>query len=142
MEQKIKFVKTEWDLNPLFKNDNDPKIKKRRQFIGRESQKFINKWKNRGDYLKNPVVLKQALDEYERWKKNCSGGGMEEYYFWLKSEKNETDPKIKARYNQVHDFANKIGNDMQFFYLQIARIPANLQHKFLKYPGLKNYRHF
>ncbi len=142
MEQKIKFNKTEWNLKPLFKNDNDPEIKKRRKFIERESRKFINKWGKRDDYLKNPSILKQALDEYKKWKENCAGGGMEEYYFWLKSEKNQTDPEIKARYNQIQEFANKIGNDMQFFYLRVAKIPVNSQNKFLKYPGLKNYKHF
>ena len=52
-----------WDLSPLFKSDNDPRIEKERKIVEKESYKFINKWKSRKDYLKKPSVLKQALDE-------------------------------------------------------------------------------
>ena len=106
------------------------------------SYKFIDKWKNRDDYLKNPKILLQALEEYEEWTSNYGPDGNIGYYYWLKSSLNKTDPKIKAKLNQITDFATKISNDIQFFTMRIAKIPQIHQKTFLKYPQLNKYKHF
>jgi oligoendopeptidase F len=133
---------TTWNLKPLFKSDHDPSMVKQRKIVQRESYKFINKWKNRQDYFKKPAVLKQALDEYEKWQRNYGPDGKEWYYFYLRSAQNQNDPELKAKFNKITEFSNKIQTDIQFFTLSIAKIPAKLQKKFLKYQPLKNYRHF
>ena len=131
-----------WNLKHLFQNDNDPRIAEKRKSIEENSYKFINAWKNRKDYLKEPVVLKQALDSYEAWKKDFSSDGDEGYYFWLRTTQDQNDPKLKAQFNMVEHFSKKIENDIQFFSLRIAKIPVSQQKKFLEYKGLRDYRHY
>jgi len=132
----------EWNLAPLFGNDNDPQIMKKRMIVEQKSRAFINAWKNRSDYLRNPAALKKALDEYEAWKRHYGPDGDEGYYFRLRTSQDQNDPALKAKFNLVEQFGKKIQNDMQFFTLRIAKIPARYQKKFLEYPGLKRYRHY
>jgi oligoendopeptidase F len=131
-----------WNLKMLFKNDNDPAMAEERKIVERESYKFINKWRNREDYLSNPRILKQALDEYENWQRHYGTAGKEGNYFSLRIAQDQNNPKLKAKYNKIQDFSNKILNDIQFFTLKIARIPARCQKEFLDFPDLKNYKHF
>ncbi|MDO8498787.1 MAG: M3 family oligoendopeptidase, partial [bacterium] len=131
-----------WNLKLLFSGDNDPKMARKRKILERENYKFINKWKNRDDYLKDPKVLKEALDELERLESQYSTGGAEEYYFWLRTQQDQNNPQLKARNDKIAEFSRKLYNDRQFFTLRLAKIPPNLQKKFLKSPLLKNYYHF
>lgn len=141
-KNNIKIKQTEWDLTPLFDSDDDSQISEKRKIVEKESYEFINKWKDRNDYLKNPQTLKEAIDEYEKWQRFYGTDGDEGYYFWLRSEQDEQNPKIKAGFNKVRDFSNKIQNDIQFFEMRISNIPQEKQKEFLEYDGLKDYRHF
>lgn len=142
MKNKEINKKLEWNLSPLFKNDNDQKIIIKRKKAIKESYKFINKWKNRHDYLTNPKILKIALDEYERWTMYYGANACENYYFELRSQQDKNNPLIKAALNKSNDLSIKIINDIQFFELNISRIPADLQRKILANENLKKYRHF
>ena len=137
-----KNYKTVWNLSPLFESDNDPEIAKKRKIVERESYKFINKWKKRDDYLRDPKVLKKALNEYERWLKNYGTSGDEGYYFELRTAQDQNSPALKAKFNKAVNFSNKIQNDIQFFTLEIAKVNPKLHSKFLQYKELKQYRHF
>lgn len=138
----LNIKKTIWDLSPLFKGDNDPELDNKRKILEKESYKFINKWRDRNDYLEDPAILKEALDEYELWQRNYGSSGDEGYYFWLRGTQDENSPEIKARFNKIIEFATKIENDIQFFTLRVSKIPEERQEKFLNYEGLAPYRHF
>lgn len=133
---------TKWDLTPLFTSDNDPTAKEKRKEVQEKSYEFINKWKDRDDYLKDPAVLKEALDEYEVWNRLYGCYGVEEYYFWLRSTQDGNDPDLKAKINKTEDFGRKILNDIQFFNLNISKISQDKQKKFLESEDLKEYKHF
>lgn len=135
-------IKTEWDLSSLYKNDHDPAMDKDRKEMEKAAEIFIKKWKNREDYLSDPKILKDALDEFERFDKNYSNGGKEGYYFWLKSAQDETDKEVKARVKKIQEFSKKIGNEMNFFTIKISKIPLKDQKKFLSYDKLAPYHHF
>lgn len=135
-------LKTSWNLSLLFKNDNDPAMQKERKIIEEKCNEFIKKWKGRTDFLENPEILKQALDDYEEWSKYYTGGGGEWYYFHLKHEKDQNNTEIRAKNTQTQNFALKIGNKMQFFYLTLSKIKPEKQNKFLIDKRLKDYRHF
>ena len=135
-------MQSKWNLKPLYNADTDPKIAKDRKRLHLEAYKFINKWKNRADYLQNPKTLKLALDEYEDWARNFGSSGSEGYYLSLRTAQDEIYPKLKALENKLNDFSTKIANDIQFFELKIAKIDPKLQSKFLKSPELKEYKHF
>lgn len=138
----IKAKQTVWNLKPLFKNDNDPAMAEDRKKVESESYKFINKWASRKDYLENPAVLKEALDEYEIWQRNYGTDGKIANYFHLRTSQDQNNPKLKAKLNQIQEFSNKVFNDIQFFSLRIARIDKTAQKKFLDFSGLKSYKHF
>ena len=58
-------IKTSWDLSGLLSGDNDPIIEQTKEAIANRNKAFVAKWKDRTDYLDDPAVLKEALDEFE-----------------------------------------------------------------------------
>ncbi len=134
--------RTEWNLTPLFKSDNDPLMTKKRMVLKRKGYEFINAWKDRTDYFKDPAVLRQALDRYESWKRYFDTDGDEGYYFWLRVQQDQNNPELKAKLTKIEDFSKKIENDSQFFYLRVARIPPEEQQRFLDHEALRKYRHY
>jgi oligoendopeptidase F len=131
-----------WNFGTLFSSDDDPAIEKKRKSLEKKSYAFINAWKDRTDYLRDPAALKKALDEYELWKRHYGTEGDEGYYFWLRTTQDQNNPALKAKFNTIDNFSKKIENDIQFFPLRIAKVPPHEQEKFLQYPPLKPYRHF
>lgn len=131
-----------WNLKPLFNGDNDPQIEEKRKNVERESYKFINKWKDRTDYLEDPSTLREALDEYEEWSRYCGTDGDEGYYFMLRTQQDQNNPSLKAKYNKIEEFSHRIQSDIQFFPLRVGKIPVEKQPRFLGYDGLRPYRHF
>ncbi len=142
LTKSIEVNQTVWNLSPLFRADDDPRMEKKSKEIERKSYEFINAWKNRNDYLEDPSVLRQALDHYESWKHSFGTDGDEGYYFWLRLQQDQNDPKLKARFNKIQDFSKKIENDIQFFYLRVARIKPEHQQRFLEHGALGRYRHY
>lgn len=133
--------KTKWDLTPLYSADDDPKISHDRKVIQDKTKAFVTKWKERDDWLKNPVVLKEALDEYNEWLEDFAGGGKEGYYFDLRFSLDQNNTDVKAKQNKVEEFAQNITAEMQFFGLRLARVPADVQQKLLKNKALSVYKH-
>jgi oligoendopeptidase F len=131
-----------WNLQNLFDRDDDPAIEEKRKIVEKKSYAFIHKWKDRKDYLQNPLILKQALDEYNVWSRDYGSDGNEGYYFSLRTAQDQNDPKLKAQFNKAENFSKKIENDIQFFCLRIAGIPEKHQKKYIDYNGLRDYRHF
>lgn len=56
-QDNLAISKTEWDLSPLLSGDDDPKIELEQKTIVEDTQRFVEKWKPRTDYLQNPAVL-------------------------------------------------------------------------------------
>jgi oligoendopeptidase F len=139
---KINASKTKWNLSPLYKSDNDPNIEKDRKKVKEESYKFINKWKNKTDYLENPEILFQALEEYESWILNYGTGNKEGYYLQLRQSIDKENPELKAKANKYLEFSQKIVKDIQFFSHRIAKIPKEKQKKFLSNKKLGKYRNY
>ena len=141
-KKPLKVGRSVWNLKPLFAGDNDPRIEGSRKLVEKKSHAFINAWKDRTDYLEDPAILRQALDQYESWKRRYGTDGDEGYYFWLRIHQDQNDPELKARFNKIDEFSKKLENESQFFYLRIARIKPELQGRFLEYADLAKYRHF
>lgn len=135
-------MKTSWDLSPLLNSDDDPMREVKRKEIQLKTAGFVQKWKNREDYLLDPAVLGEALLEYEAWQNACGQGGDEAYYFWLRAEQDQNSAEIKARLNQAEEFSRDISNEVRFFELNISKIDQNRQAQFLAAPELSYFRHF
>jgi len=139
MEQ-LTIDKTEWDLNSLV--DKDKSFEEKRIEWRKKTDDFISRWKNRNDYLEDPLILKEALDEYEEWARIYGTEGDEAYYFYLKTHQDQNNPELKASFNNVEEFSKKVQNDIQFFTLRVGKIPKDKQNEFLGHPNLKEYKHF
>lgn len=135
-------VKTGWNLKLLYQDDNDPQIKVDLRRVEKENYKFIDKYKKCTDYLKDPATLSRALTELERIERFWGTDGAVGYYFWLRTKLDQDNPRLKAEYNRLHDFALKLENDRQFFLLNLAKIDKKTQKKFLDSPQLSEYKHF
>lgn len=137
----MKKDKHTWNLTPLYKSDNDPQIEKDVQKAMKKNHSFINKWKNRQDYLNDPKVLREALDEYNQI---CEIGpvGPAIYYLQLRNSQDQTDKKIIARSRKVNELAIETANNLEFFELNICKIPISKQKFFLESKYLEPYKHF
>jgi len=138
----LQVKRTVWNLRPLFAGDTDARMAEKRMTVEQKSYAFINVWKDRTDYLEDPLTLRQALDQYESWKRHYGTDGDEGYYFWLRTQQDQLDAKLKAKFNKIDDFSKKMENESQFFHLRIARIKPGAQKKFLRHETLSKYRHF
>lgn len=142
MKNDKKIIKDVWDFSPIFSDDKDPKIQKKRSVDQKAGEKFINKWKDRADYLNDPTVLVEALDEYEAWAREHGPFNQEIYYFQLRTQQDLLDTNLKASANQALELGRKMQNEMQFFPLRIAKIPSETQKALLKHDDLQKYKHY
>ena len=133
---------TTWNLSNLYNSETDPQIQKDIETSSSNVQAFIEKWKDTEGYLKDPAILKVALDEYENLHSTTGICDKPLYYFILRNNLDQTDPDIKARLNKISDICTKLENDIQFFELNISKIPKEDQPLFLEYTELEEYKHF
>lgn len=122
--------------------DDDPKAEQLIRQAQEAYQKFVDKWESRTDYLADPSVLKDALDDYEYLAREYDGLGSVSYYFYLRYHQNQTDPKIKSKNNSIHELEVKLANSVEFFTNRLAKISAESQKAMLASPLLEPYRHF
>ena len=139
---------TEWDLSHL---DKGKSFEEKREEWKRITNNFVSKWRNRKDYLENPKVLKEALDEYEKWSElygpstdefSSPSSSDEEFYFWLKTKIDQGNPEFKADFNKIDGLGKELGNSISFFKIKLSEIPLEKQNILLDAPELKEYRHF
>ncbi len=130
-----------WDLSPLFAGDDDPKIEEAKAAAKAATEAFVKKWKDREDYLSDPAILKEALDEYENWQRNHGYASAVGFYFFLRHSTDQNNSSLKAKNQLSHDLAVNLANKIQFFLLRIAKIPEGEQSKFLNYSDLGPYKH-
>lgn len=127
-------IKTAWNFDLILEKSE---VEAERQRVLDESYKFINKWKDRSDYLTDPKILLEALKDYEEWQKSTGLSGKLGFFWGLRGSLEQTDPKIKAHSNQTIDLANKIQNGIQFFEHKISRMKKKTLTS-----ELEPYRHF
>lgn len=137
-----KDIKTNWDLNVFFSGNNDKNIEKDINDWKKSAERFIDKWIKCDDYLSSAEVLKNALDDFEKWNQKFGSVSNAYYYFWLKRELMQDNPEIKAKMTQLEDVSKDVENRSNFFLLKISRIDKNLQMKLIKDKRLSDYKHF
>jgi len=135
-------IRSKWDLSILYSGDDDPKIDEDLRTLEQKNYVFVEKWKDREDYLKDPKVLKAALDEYEELERLWGTGGAPEYYFSMRQHQDQTDTSVRARYQKIDELSTRIENDMQFFMIRLSKVPIEQQKLFLESVELEPYRYF
>lgn len=131
-----------WDLSPILSSESEEYINKIMNETRKVVTEFSSKWKNNNDYLKDPNVLKNALDEYEYLIRNYSTDGGLSYYFSLKESIDQDNPSIKGWNNKLSLFENEMSNMLRFFTLSISMLQRDKQKIMLSSPKLKEYKHY
>jgi len=138
----IKDIKTEWDLSLLLSDEGESVIEKSHNRVAKAVKIFADKWNTRDDYTQETHVLKEALDDYEKLRHSWGENWHDDFYFWLRSTKDQSNSQIKARFNKALDFAKEIHNTLLFFELKLGKIEPKKQKVFLTSNELAPYKHF
>ena len=134
-------MKKEWNFGLLYRNIDKKALEAELEGIKKSNLDFSAKWKGRSDYLENPEVLKQLLDEDERISATIGTSGKPGYYYWLKYQLDQQNNGIKAELSKIEDIGTFLENELEFINQGISRIPPEKQATFLNYPGLSDYKH-
>ena len=134
--------KIEWDYSDLVSGDLDKQIEKEKKIISDKVSDFELRLRKDKSYLENPSVLKKILDEMDVFFSEFGHWGDAGYYLWLRGMKDQTDDGIKAKNTLMEDFVMEMSNKLAFFSLSLSKIPIEKQKEFLKFEGLKDYRHY
>ncbi len=131
-----------WNFSLLLPSGNEEDFQKERKIIEEKTKAFVETYRNDNSYLTDPGALKEALDTLAEWAAKYSGDGNEGYYFGLKSELDQNNTEIKAKENKAGDFALYISNQINFFEVNLSKIPEDIQESFLQSPTLIEYHHY
>ena len=131
-----------WNLGLLYKDLNDPQIEKDIKSSEKAVLSFIKKWAKNDNYLKNPKVLKEALDEYEHLNSEYGILTKPYYYTQLNKEVDLNNRELKAKLNKLSNKIIKLSNEIQFFEINLSKISKEKQNKFTNAPDLKEYKHY
>lgn len=135
-------MKESWNLKLLYKNISDPQIEKDIEKSKNRVKHFVTKWGKNREYLNQPKILATALREYEELIEESGICTKPSYYIFLSRSLNQQDPLLKAKENLLHAVSLELENSIQFFQLNISKIPKEKQLTFLNSPYLKQYKHF
>lgn len=138
----ISKIKTDWDLTPVLKNESESEINKKTEEIKKAHSAFVNKWKNRTDYLEDPKSMKEALDDFEMLMRKNGFSGDLGYYFELKFCIDQSNAEIKSKLGKAEELGKEMRNNVNFFTLGISQLPKEKQTLMLASPLLKEYKHF
>lgn len=139
---KRKELPTVWDLTPLFPDDESQEWTRARTELEEATKKFTVKWRDRSDWLTDPVTLREALDEYEVWARLHGATGGVGAYFGLRSAQEESNPLVRVKLEQMQELSTQLGNEIQFFALRLSKIPSADQQRLLTAADLAPYRHW
>jgi len=131
-----------WNLKLLYNDINDKDIQRDIDESKKNVKLFVKKWKNNNEYLKNPKTLSIALKEYEELMQEYGICTKPSYYLFLSREIDQGNPILKSKENLLHSTCLELENSIQFFLLNISKIPKQKQKLFLESEDLKIYTHF
>jgi oligoendopeptidase F len=131
-----------WNLGLLFGSDKDESLKLMQTLALKKAKQFAAKWSKNDKYLTDPLVLAQALKEYELFYRKWGTNTHETLYWGLRRAQDQADPNLKAAEDKAQKVAIEIANLLTFFELGLSKIEPKLQSKLLSHPQLKVYSYF
>ena len=135
-------MKTTWDLSKLFASDSDPEIAGMRAETECRVRAFAAKWEQSDAYVKSSDALFEALTEYEMLNREYGTGERVGYYWWLRSVQDQNDATVRGKLNEVMEWGIKLGNEIQFFPIRVARLEKTMREKVLVDPRFAPFKHY
>ncbi len=136
----MKKINTRWNLSKLFKDDSQY-IEQYEAAVTKATEDFVAKWSNT-DYVSDPIVLKQALDQYCTLLTEFDFFGREMQYLGLSEDLDQENTAIKARINKLHTKSIALYNTTEFFKHRISTCAEEKQKILLESTVLAEYKHF
>lgn len=133
--------KTKWDLSHIYPKEPKKLAEKDCADLKKAYLVFSKKYKKDKNYLKNARALARALEDYEKLIKHPASDRPSSYYTYRKCLNGE-DTEAVAQMAKLSDFHANLGNEIKFFLLDIGKLPAVLQKKFLVAKELEEFRYF
>ncbi|MCG8698968.1 MAG: hypothetical protein MI922_13015, partial [Bacteroidales bacterium] len=135
-------LKLEWDFSSLVSGDLDEQIEREKVVIEKKIGDFVEKWKEDKSYMEDENSLREVLDELDYLMTNYGTCGDVGQYLWLKKSKDQTDEEVKAKFELVSQFDEKMENLLVFFGLSLGKISKEKRVEFLGSSKLLKYRHY
>jgi oligoendopeptidase F len=135
-------IKTTWDLTRLFSSDTDPAILAARLLVEERARTFAATWEKNDSYLTDADVLLRALTEYEALNRETGTGERVGYYWWLRSVQDQGNAEVRGKLNEVIEWATKLGNELQFFPIRVARVSADMRALVLSDARFAPFQHY
>lgn len=133
-------MKTEWNLELLYKNDNDPQIKKDLNQIDKTVDNFVKKYSLNSKYLNSVKTLLKALQDYELiFSQSITFKPYQ--YFHFRKDLDCNNKKAVSELNKLEDFYNTLFNKVVFFKLNLGKLSKAKQEQYLKHKDLSKYHY-
>ena len=130
--------KTEWDLAMFYKSDKDPQIERDMVAIDEACTAFEKKYRNK-DFTKTPESLLKALKNSALLEETIQSA-KPIFYLHLKRSINSEDDVTGALQTKLEQRTTAAINKLEFFRLQIGKIPKDKQRSFLQDKRLAEFR--
>ena len=133
-------IRPDWDLQGLFyKSENDPRLESDVVVTETAFRKFAKKYQN-GKWTKNSASILKALKEYVDMQ--TLPGGKPLYYFSYRQQLDAKDTVAERSLNKLSDRLTKVGNEILFFPLMLAKLPKTIQKELLSDKKAEVYHWF
>lgn len=134
-------IKTSWELNRLFyKSLTEPKLMRDVDAGDKAVDAFVETYSKNTSWLTSPKSLAKALTAYEALILKCPSAPM--LYPNYRKELDAKDKVAEALMNKLDESFTKRGNKTLFFELQLAKVSAEMQKKFLASAELKEFQYW
>ena len=129
-----------WNLTELYSGLNDPQIEADLQESEKVVTAFADKWRDRTDYLEDPAVLREALDELESINRSVGVGSRVSYYLTLSRAIDQTNSELKGFDAVVSERLTNLSSKKTFFSISLGKIAPDVQQVMLASEELAPYR--
>lgn len=133
--------KTEWDLSHIYSGNVKKEVAKDCKSTEKKYLAFANKYRKNKKHLTSAAALAKTIEEYEKLTADKIDSRPSAYYSFRKSL-NNVDNEAQAELNKLSDFYTELSNKLEFFILEIGKIPRHTQKKFLRAKELQPFRYF
>lgn len=134
-------LNTEWNLKLLYGGDKDAAIEGDVARAAELADVFEKRYRDDKRWLEDEDALLEALAAYEKLSDEAVSERPIMYYYYRR-DLDSSDKKAEAAFNRLVMRVTEIENKLLFFSVNLRKIPAELQEKFLASGKLAKYRYF
>ena len=137
-EKKTGAEQVHWDLSDLYESIDDPQLKKDRQKVIDNADRFAEQYKGRVEALSAPELL-EALRQYEEILEIIGKIGS---YSHLKWTTNTEDADLGKLMQEANELSSQVKQKLVFFDVEWLAIEEDKARALINNSTLSHYRHY